>query len=477
MTVAQLNKWGVLSVITLVSFMSNVDATIVVIGLPALMEDLGITFETGIWTITAYFISSTIFLLPAGRWSDMLGTKRIFLWGLAVFTAATMLCGLASSGATMIAARFVQGAGAAMTMATGTPILMRTFPPNQFGLALGVNSTSWVVGSLIGPVLGGALIGEFGWRSIFFVVVPFGIVGLIAGFLILKDTNFAGERTKTDWPGIATFGSGLLAFLVALSEGQAWGWVSGPTLALFAAALILGFTFLRIERRVRHPLFHLGLFSNRRYTFGLGLTISYCVGYFSIITLMTLYLQGAQGLSPMEASLLLIPLSAPQLITAPIGGKLADRYGPVRMILLGSFALGIAFLMLGQLGPQLSHWAVIAPLLIVSTATGLSWPSLAKAVLSVVPREQAGAGSGMFWTVFNMSRALSQTLVLAIVQLSSSATVASQLFSVTETAPDAKAQSAMVHATDIGFRFFAAFFLIAIVIGFILQLSAGKTKR
>ncbi|UUZ95357.1 MFS transporter [Paenibacillus sp. P25] len=361
MTAAQPNKWAILSVITLVSFMTNVDATIVVIGLPPLMENLGLSFETGIWTITAYFISSTLILLPAGRWSDMFGTKRIFLLGLAVFTAATVLCGLAGSGTALIAARFVQGAGAAMATATGTPILLRTFPPNQFGLALGVNSTSWVVGSLIGPVLGGALIGEFGWRSIFFVVVPFGIFGLIAGLFILKDRSSAGLRAKTDWPGILTFGSGLLAFLIALSEGQAWGWGSGRTLALFAAALIFGFAFLWIERRVRHPLFHLGLFGYRRYSLGLGLTISYCVGYFSITTLMTLYLQGAQRLSPMEAGSLLIPLSAPQLVTAPIGGKLADRVGPVRMIVLGAFAFGIAFLMLGQLGPRLSHWAVIIP--------------------------------------------------------------------------------------------------------------------
>ncbi|UUZ86299.1 hypothetical protein LJK88_24590 [Paenibacillus sp. P26] len=145
--------------------------------------------------------------------------------------------------------------------------------------------------------------------------------------------------------------------------------------------------------------------------------------------------------------------------------------------MLGAFAFGIAFLMLGQLGPRLSHWAVIIPPLIVSAAGGLSWPSLAKAVLSTAPREQAGAASGMFWTVFNMSRDLSQTLVLAIVQLSSSATVASQLFSGTAMGPDSAAQSAMVHATDIGFRFFAVFFLITILLGFVLQRSEGKQKR
>ncbi len=159
MKIMQSGKWSVLFVVTLVSFITNLDATIVITGLPPLMENLHLSIGTGMWTITSFYITSTVFLLPSGRWSDMLGTKHIFLWGFALFTLATALCGMSSSGEALIAARLLQGTGAAMAMAASTPILIRTFPPNELGVALGINNIAWVTGSLIGPVLGGALIG------------------------------------------------------------------------------------------------------------------------------------------------------------------------------------------------------------------------------------------------------------------------------------------------------------------------------
>lgn len=472
----QSGKWSILFVVTLVSFITNLDATIVVNGLPPLMEDLHLSIGTGMWTITSFYITSTVFLLPSGRWSDMFGTKRIFLWGFALFTMATAFCGMSDSGAVLIAARLLQGTGAAMAMAASTPILIRTFPPNELGVALGINNIAWVTGSLIGPVAGGLLIGEFGWRSMFYSVVPIGIVGLVAGILILKNDK-SSEKTKTDWLGVLTYGTGLTALLIALSEAQTWGWVSERTFGLFAAALFLWIAFIFIEKKAKHPLFHLGLFAYREYSIGLGITMSYCIGYFAVTILLTLYLQGALHLSPLKSGLLLIPLSVPQLFTAPFGGRLADRVGPARMILLGSFLIGLALLMLGQLGPKLSIIAVIVPLLIISAATGLSWPSLAKAVLSAAPQEQAGSASGMFWTVYNMCRAISQALALAVVQLVAKSDVASQLLSRAEGYEVGQSNDAFIRASNIGFRFFSVFLALAVVLGLFLLRPQHKTAR
>ncbi|MED4586112.1 MFS transporter [Brevibacillus choshinensis] len=469
------SKWSVLFVVTLVSFITNLDATIVVTGLPPLMKDLSLSIGTGMWTITSFYITSTVFLLPSGRWSDMLGTKRIFLWGFALFTLATALCGTAGSGAALIGYRLLQGTGAAMAMAASTPILIRTFPPNELGVALGINNIAWVTGSLIGPVLGGALIGEFGWRSMFYAVVPIGVIGLAAGILFLRDT-LADKKAKTDWPGMLTFGPGLTALLIALSEGQAWGWASGRTLGLFATTIFLWIAFVFIEMKARHPLFHLSLLAYRNYSIGLGITMSYCIGYFAVTILLTLYLQGAQNLSPLESGLMLIPLSVPQLFTAPFGGRLADRFGPARMILLGSFLIGFALLMLGQLGHQLSNMAVIIPLMIISAATGLSWPSLAKTVLSAAPQEQAGSASGMFWTVYNMCRAISQALALAVVQLVAKSEVASKLLSGAGVEDLSQSKDTLIHASNIGFRFFAVFLAIAVVLGLLLLRPQMKTE-
>jgi MFS family permease len=196
--------------------------------------------------------------------------------------------------------------------------------------------------------------------------------------------------------------------------------------------------------------------------------MSYCIGYFAVTILLMLYLQGAQNLSPWEAGLLLIPLSVPQLFTAPFGGRLADRFGPARMILLGSLLIGLALLMLGQLGPELSNMAVIIPLMIISAATGLSWPSLAKAVLSAAPQEQAGSASGMFWTVYNMCRAISQALALAIVQIVVKSDVTSQLLFGAGVEEWGQSKDILIRATNTGFRFFALFLALAVILGLFL---------
>ncbi|WP_199615886.1 DHA2 family efflux MFS transporter permease subunit [Paenibacillus alkalitolerans] len=441
------NKWVVLVVITMVSFITNLDATIVIIGLPSLAEDLNASMNAGLWTITSFYITSTVFLLPSGRWSDIFGAKRIFVWGFGLFTVATALCGTANSVEWLIGYRFLQGAGAAMAMASATPLLMQAFPPNQLGVALGVNNISWVTGSLLGPVTGGALIGEFGWRSMFFVAVPFGVIGLLAGILVLSNKTLK-EEAKTDWPGILTFGLGLTAMLIVLSEGQVWGWSSGRTLGLLSLSLLLWIAFVMLELKARHPLFELKLLTFRNYSIGLALTMSYCIGYFSVTILLTLYLQEAQGLTPLEAGMLFIPLSAPQLLTAPLGGKLADRFGPALLILLGSFLIGLSLLLLGQLDDQMSNMAVIIPLGIISAATGLSWPSLAKVVLTAAPREHEGAASGMFWTLYNLCRAVSQALALVIVQLAAHSSVSGSFQGLN------MSKNQLIHATNTGFIYF-----------------------
>lgn len=463
MTDSSSQKWSILAAVTLVSFITNVDATIVIIGLPRLMSGLHITVVTGLWTITSYIITSTVFLLPAGRWSDIIGTKRIFLAGLAIFTVSTALCGFANSGATLIIYRFIQGTGAAFALATATPIIVRAFPQKELGRALGINSTSWVIGSIVGPVVGGALINAYGWRSIFFVTVPFAIIGMIAAAIVLRNTT-ERVQAKTDWLGIITFGIGLITLLLALSEGQSWGWTSGQILGLFVATVVLLVAFVIIEFHTSAPLFNLKLLTNGHYSAGLGITISYSIGYFATTFLLTLYLQGALHLNPLDAGLLLIPLSAPQLLMGPVGGALADRFGAVRLILSGVTFLAIGTLLLGWLGAELSIAAIVIPQIVMSAANGLAWPSLSKVVLSAAPREQTGSASGMFYTFRNVGMSLSLTLALVVAELSVPKAVASQAFLGTAGVLSAGVKAALVHSTDAGFRFFVVFYVISLIL-------------
>lgn len=467
MTNSKKHKWSILIVVTLVSFITNVDSTIVIIGLPKIMQGLNITVVVGLWTITSYIISSTVLILPAGKWADTVGTKRIFILGLVVFTIGTVLCGMANSGLTLIIYRVIQGAGAALALATATPTILNTFPDNELGLALGINATSWVIGALVGPVVGGALISKFGWSSIFFITVPFAIIGIIGAALFMKDEK-VHVKEKTDWIGIFTFAFGLVAMMVVLSEGASWGWISTRISVLFIATIVLSITFFITELHVENPLFNLSLLFYKKYTTGLGITVSYCIAYFSITLLLSIYLQGALHLSPMNAGLLIIPLSAPQLIMGPLGGKLADYFGTGRMIVYGLIFLVIGLFMLGNLGSRLFIPGVVIPLIIISVANGIAWPSLAKMVLSIVPKEQAGSASGMFYTVYNVGRALSQTLVMLVIELSvPTATVSKAIVGMADF-NNLHINGDLVESIDYAFRFFAIFFVIALILGLII---------
>ncbi|MHB2024755.1 MAG: MFS transporter [Mycobacteriales bacterium] len=463
-------RWWVLAAVTVSAFITNVDATIVVVGLPRMVAGLHTTVTTGLWTLTGYLITSTIFLLPAGRWSDLIGRKRIFLTGLAIFTASTVGCGLSSGGAELVGFRFVQGAGAALALATATPLLVEAFPASELGRALGLNSTSWVLGSIVGPVAGGALVGTLGWRWIFWVTVPFALVGFALAWRHLPSDVRTTKSVRTDWGGMLTFGVALFALLLALSQGLAWGWASPRILGAFAATAILLVAFAAYEYRAVAPLFDLRLLRNPPYRDGLVITVTYGIGFFATTFLLTFYLQGALRLSPLIAGLMLVPLSGPQLLFAPLGGWLSDRFGPVRPLLAGVSLLVISALLLGGLGTRLSIPVVVFPLLVMSAANGLAWPSLVKLIMSNAPANRLGSASGMFYTVRNAAMSLSLTLALVVAEVSLPPATAVRVFIGTNglLAPHAAGQ--LVRATDDGFRVFAACYLAAVITTSLLYL-------
>jgi len=461
-------KWSILLVVTLVSFITNLDSTIVIIGLPKIMQGLDISVITGLWTITGYIIASTVLILPAGKWADVVGTKRIFILGLIIFTIGTILCGIANSG-------IIQGAGAALALATATPTIVKTFPDNQLGLALGINATSWVIGAIVGPVAGGVLVSQYGWRSIFFVTVPFVIICIIGAFLVMKETEVQIKK-KTDWVGILTFTLGLVLVMTIFSEGQSWGWISTQTIGLFIASIVLWITFVITELRVENPLFNFKLFSYKYYTMGLGITLCYCIAYFSIPLLLSIYLQSALHLSGTNAGLLMISLSAPQLIMGPLGGKIVDYFGALRMLVFGIVFLVIGLFMLGNLGAELSISGVITPLIIISITNSISWPSLAKTVLSATPKDQAGTASGMYYTIINIGRALSQTFVILAIEVIIPPEMISKAIAGIGDLNNLNIKGDLVYSIDSAFKFFVIFFVIALILGFFLLYSKEKSS-
>lgn len=463
-------RWAILSVLTLVAFVTNLDATIVVIALPKLTEGLHTSVTVGLWTLTAYIIASTVLLLPAGRWADVIGGKPVFLLGMAIFTVATVLCGLSGSGAELIGARLVQGAGGALALATATPLIVATFPSNKLGMAIGVNSTAWVMGSIIGPIAGGALVESLGWRSVFFVAAPFAIVGTVGGALVLPAGRRGAERTgvhaRIDWGGTLSFAVGLVLLLLGLSEGQAWGWRSPVIITVFVLAGALFAVFAFWELRQRAPAFDLRLLARRHFRWGLAVDGSYSIGFFATTFLLTFYLQGALHLSALDAGLVMIPLSVPQLLLAPLGGTLADRFGSARLVTAGAILLMVSALLLGQEGPHLDVPQVVLPLAVMSVANSILWPALLKAVMSSIPPSRSGVGAGLFYTVRNVGMSLSLTLALVAAEASLPKATASRIFLGTAGVLSPAASHALVNSTDAGFTLFVAFYGLALLASF-----------
>ena len=469
-------QWAILAVLTMVAFVTNVDATIVVVALPKLTAGLHTSVTVGLWTLTAYIITSTVLLLPAGRLSDVLGGKPVLLAGLAIFTVATVLCGVAPSGADLVAARFLQGVGGALALATATPLIVDTFPSDRLGMAIGINSTAWVLGSIVGPVAGGVLVTSFGWRSVFFVTVPFGLVGIVSGALVLPRPRRSRQRARIDWTGMSSFTAALVLLLLALSEGQAWGWASARIVSLLTLAAALVGVFAAWELRARVPAFDLRLLRRRQFRWGLTICAFYSVGFFATPFVLSFYLQGALHLSALDAGLAMVPLSAPQLLLAPIGGALSDRLGPARLIAVGAALLMLGAALLGRVGPRLDLVGLVVPLCVMSVANSLLWPSLLNAVMSDLPSERSGVGAGLFYTVRNVGMALSLTLALVIAEASLPKATASRVFLGTAGALSPGAGHALVSSTDAGFTVFVAFYGLALI-GSVALLRRARPRR
>jgi EmrB/QacA subfamily drug resistance transporter len=475
MTNFKSHKWSILLVVTLVSFITNLDSTIVIIGLPKMMEGLNISVTSGLWIITGYIIASTVLILPAGKWADTVGAKCIFMLGLIIFVIGTILCGIASSGLTLNIYRLVQGTGAALAMATATPTIVKTFPSSQLGLALSINATSWVIGAIVGPVVGGALITQFGWRSIFLITVPFVFICIIGAALVMEETK-SNIKQKNDWIGILTFSLGLILTMIVLSEGQSLGWLSYKTLGLSIIAISLWVVFIITELHVKNPLFNFNLLSYRNYSIGLAITLCYCIAYFSLPLLLSIYLQSALRLSSTMSGLLMISLSVPQLVLGPFAGKFVDYFGALRTLNFGIIFLIIGIFMLGNLGTDLSISAVISPLILLSIANSLAWPSVSKIVLSAVPKEQTGAASGMYYTIMNIGKALSQTLVILTIEVIIPADIVSKAIVGIGSLNSININGNLVNSIDSSFRFFTIFFVIALMLSLNLLYSKKKNN-
>ena len=411
-------KWLILFAVSLGSLMSTLDGSIVNIALPAIQQEFAIDLTTVEWVVVAYLLVIGSLLLPMGRLGEVLTFKRVYLAGFGVFTAGSVLCGAAPNEAALIAFRVVQAVGAAMLAAMGPAIVARTFPSAERGRALGINGVSVSLGLTLGPVLGGRLTTAASWRAIFLINLPVGVLAMVwAARILPAETARTGQTF--DIRGAALSGLSLFALLLALSEGQTWGWTSPATLAFIGLALVLGGLFVLAERASVQPLIDLALFRIRPFAFGLASVIVAFAGLFTATFLLPFLLVRGEGYTAVQAGLLLTPVPISMAIVAPFSGAASDRWGPAIPASAGIVVMVVALLSLTTLPAGFALPDLVWRLVLLGVGQGLFMSPNSSAVLGSVPGRRVGTASG----ILAQMRVNGQALGIAI----SAAVVASRL--------------------------------------------------
>jgi EmrB/QacA subfamily drug resistance transporter len=410
-------KWFVLLAIGVGTFMSALDGSVVNTVLPVVRGTFGSDVATVEWVVTIYLLVVSGLLLSLGRLGDLRGHKAVYVSGFAVFVVSSALCGLAPNVTALIAFRALQALGAAMLFANSPAILTKNFPAAQRGQALGLQATMTYLGLTVGPSLGGWLTVQFGWRSVFYINVP---VGALALWLSLRFIPRDAERTaehgeRFDVAGAATFMAGLIALLLGLNQGHAWGWTSPAILILFAVATLLLGAFLIIERRVPSPMLDLSLFQHRLFSAAVGSAVLNYICLYSITFALPFYLIQGRGLNPAQAGLILTAEPLVMAIAAPISGTLSDRIGSQVLSTLGMSVLAAGLFLLSRIGPDTPLSSVAVALAIVGLGIGIFISPNTSALMGSAPRHRQGIASGVLATARNVGMVLGVGLAGAIV--------------------------------------------------------------
>jgi EmrB/QacA subfamily drug resistance transporter len=387
-------KWRVLIVVCLAVFMLLLDITVVNVALPEIDKELNTSFTDLQWVVDAYALTLAATMLNAGSLGDRLGRKRVFLVAIALFTAASALCGAAQSPNWLIVARGIQGIGGAGMFAVSLAIISQEFHGRERGTAFGIWGATVGMAVAIGPLVGGALTTYVGWRWIFFVNVPIGIACVAGGLRELRETRDE-EAGGFDLPGFLTLTTGLFALIIGLFRGNDWGWSSGREIFLFSAAAILLVSFAFIELRRSAPMLDFRLFKVPTFTGAQITAFVISAGMFAQFLFLALYLEAVLGYSAVKTGVLFLPLSLVSFVVAPIAGRLSTRI-PVRFLLSGGLALtGVALLLMHGL-TIFSHASALIPGFVVAgVGIGLVNAPLASTAVSVVEPRRAGMASGI----------------------------------------------------------------------------------
>jgi EmrB/QacA subfamily drug resistance transporter len=409
---AHRRRWELLALTSIGAFMGPLDGSIVSVALPAMSPSLHLSFGAAMWVQAAYLLTMAVLLIPLGRLADQHGRVQYYLIGTAVFTVGSLLAALSMNGAWLVVSRVVQGGGAALMVATSAAIVTAVFPPQERGKALGINVMAVYIGLTLGPPLGGILVDTLGWRSIFLINLPIGVIVLIWGWLLLPRSGRVEGAPRVDFAGAALLGTFLISLLVPLTFAPEWGWAAPLTLGLLvlSAAALVGFVV--VERRVQSPVLDLDLLVHNRLfaAANLAALLNYMALY-AISVLTAIFLEVVQGRSASLTGLLILSQPLLMAVLSPFSGTLSDRIGSRVLATGGMAAIALGMVLLAAMPTSASVWLVAVNMAIVGLGMAAFSAPNTSAIMGSVRRDQLSVASAFIGTMRTTGQALSVALL------------------------------------------------------------------
>ena len=403
-------KWWTLFAVSFGLFMIMLDNTVVNVALPTMERDLHVTLASLEWVVIAYALTFASLLITGGKLADLYGRRRIFVIGLAVFTLSSLACGLAANAGLLIGARAVQGVGAALMSPATLSIIVATFPPKQRGQAIGIWAGVSALALAIGPLGGGLITQHLNWNWIFFINVPVGALAIVVSQLVIRESRDSSVEQSIDLPGLATSIGFLFSLSYALVEGNRHGWASPEILGLFAAAALLLFAFVWLERRQRLAMLDLSLFRIGAFTGANVVAMLVSLSMFGVFFFVSLYIQNILRYSATQAGASFLPMVSLIIFIAPLAGRLSDRLGS-RWLMGGGMALvGASLLLYERVTVHSNFWTLLPAMILGGGGMAMTMSPMTSAAMGAVPVDKAGVGSG----VLNSFRQVGGSLGIAV---------------------------------------------------------------
>jgi EmrB/QacA subfamily drug resistance transporter len=400
--------WWVLIGSCLGLFILMLDSTIVSLALPDIRRELEMSSSELQWVMNGYLLTIAVLVVTAGRLGDMVGRKRVFVVGMAIFAAGSVASATAQSETAIIAGRVVQGIGGAALISLSLAITCDAFPGGSQPQAIGIWTAVSSIALAIGPAVGGLLV-EADWRLIFWINLPIAVAGVAITAVAARESRDPSAGTRLDVPGLIALSTGMTAVVLALVEGRDWGWGSAETLGLAGAGALLISAFWLIEHRVSNPIVEFGLFRNGPYFGATAAAFTLVGAYWSLMFFEPQYLQDVLGYGAVEAGLLILPITVPMIAISPFAGRLVARFGPRALMTVGMACAAVGIFLLTRIDAGSGYADLLPGFTLFGIALGLVYAPMSSAAMAAMPRDKAGIAAG----VLAMNRVLAGAVALA----------------------------------------------------------------